>query len=139
MNPLYFRRAWIAAGIAGLLLVVYLSLAPDSVDAGRMGQVKVGHFIAYGWLMLWFSQLHEGWRPRLLAALAFVLLGIALEYGQLVTGYRTFAYADMRDNALGVLTGAVLAFTPLGNTLGRVDNYLAVRRARLAPSGRSAS
>jgi len=33
---------------------------------------------------------------------------VALEYAQGLTGYRTFAYSDMRDNAFGVLVGWIV-------------------------------
>ena len=70
-----------------------------------MGEVKVGHFLAYAWLMFWYSQLYERLRTRALIALGFVLMGVALEYLQGLTPHRTFGYADMRDNAIGVAAG----------------------------------
>ena len=124
------RRAWQAAGFLFIALVAWLSLTPQPVDAGRLGSVKIGHFVAYGWLMLWFSQLHAAARARIALAAGFALLGVALEYAQSLTGYRSFAYADMRDNALGVLAGAGLAFTPLGRTLAALEARLARRGAR---------
>ncbi len=123
-----FRRFWLAAGFAFVALVVYLSLKPDPVDTGRVAGVKTGHFIAYAWLMWWFAQIHLARRARLGTALALVALGIALEYAQGMTAYRTFAISDMRDNGLGVLAGWVLAKTPLGHTLKWIeDSYLRVR------------
>lgn len=122
------RRGWRAAGFAFIALVAWLSLTPQPVDAGRLGEVKIGHFVAYGWLMLWFSQLHASALARIAMAAGFIVLGVALEYAQSLTGYRSFAYADMRDNALGVFMGAALAFTPLGRVLSTLE-------ARLAPPG----
>lgn len=49
------RALWLGMGWAFVVLVIYLSLNPDPIDAGRVEGVKVGHFIAYGWLMLWFA------------------------------------------------------------------------------------
>lgn len=130
MRPLRYRPWWTAVGFATVALVVYLSLTPDPVDAGRMGEVKTGHFIAYGWLGLWFFQLCRSAGSRIAAALSLVVLGVALEYAQLLTGYRTFAFVDMRDNALGVIAGAALAFTPLGRMIAIMDEHLARRIAR---------
>ena len=43
-------------GWAFVVLVVYLSLNTEPVDVGRVEEVKAGHFIAYGWLVLWFAR-----------------------------------------------------------------------------------
>jgi len=111
------RRFWIACGLAFVALVIYLSLTPHPIDAGRIEDVKVGHFLAYAWLMWWFGQIY-GYRPiRGLTAIALIGLGVMLEYAQGLTGYRTFAYSDMRDNALGVLMGWIIAATPFGRSL----------------------
>lgn len=130
MRPAACRRGWQAAGFAFIALVTWLSLTPQPVDAGRLGEVKIGHFLAYGWLMLWFSQLDASVRARIRLAAGLMLLGVALEYAQSLTGYRSFAYADMRDNALGVLLGGALAFTPLGRTLAMLEARFARRGRR---------
>jgi len=97
--------------------VIYLSLIPNPVDTGRIEDVKTGHFIAYAWLMWWFGQIYTARPTRIATAFALILLGVALEYAQGLTGYRTFAYSDMRDNALGVLMGWIIAATPFGRSL----------------------
>lgn len=64
--------------------------------------------MAYAWLMWWFGQIYAHRPARLLTAIALVGMGVALEYAQGLTGYRTFAYSDMRDNAFGVLVGWII-------------------------------
>jgi hypothetical protein len=127
MTPLRFLPAWLGVGAALVALVAYLSLSPDPFDAGRFNGVKVGHFIAYGTLMLWFSQIFRSTPGRMAVGLSLVLLGVVLEYLQGAIGYRTFAYSDMRDNTLGVIAGLGLAYMGLGGMLGRVDGWLARR------------
>jgi len=122
------RSYWLGAGFGFIALVIYLSLNTDHIDAGRVEDVKVGHFIAYGWLMLWFAQLFPAQRQRLVIALGFVALGIALEYAQGMTGYRSFAYSDMRDNGIGVLAGWVIALTPLGRAMPALEAHYGRRR-----------
>jgi Na+-transporting NADH:ubiquinone oxidoreductase subunit NqrE len=68
---------------------------------------------------LWFAQVWRGVRERLAVALGLCALGIALEYVQRATGYRTFSYSDMVDDAIGVGIGWLLAVTPLGSVLER--------------------
>lgn len=103
------RPLWLAIGWALMLLVIYLSLipAPPSIP-GEEGD-KIGHVLAYATLMMWFSQLYAGLPRRLLLALAFVALGIALEFVQRETGYRTFEIADMVADSVGVAVGWLVA------------------------------
>ena len=128
-----FAKLWSRCGVAFVLLVVYLSLAPHAPDVGRMHDVKVGHFLAYGWLMFWFCQIHRSLGRRVSIALALVLMGVALEYAQRMTGYRSFAYGDMVDNALGVAAGLALGLTPLNRMLLAVE-AIYLRRAAASSS-----
>jgi VanZ family protein len=119
------RHAWLILGAGFVLLVVWLSLTPDPLDAPRVAEVKSGHFLAYAWLMLWFAQLVRAPRARLALALGLVALGVGLEFAQALTPHRTFAYADMRDDAIGVIVGWLCALSPLGRILPAIDRTLA--------------
>jgi len=58
-----------------------------------------------------FCLIHDQWRRRLGHAAGFIAMGIALEFLQGMTGYRTFDVLDMAANAAGVLfvlAGALL-------------------------------
>ena len=123
-EELRYYPAWLAVGLGLVALVVYLSLTPDPIDAGQVGDISVGHFLAYGVLMLWFAQLFPGWPARLAVAGAFTLMGVGLEYVQGLTSYRSFDYADMRDNAIGVAIGLAMASTPLGRALARIERWM---------------
>ena len=125
-----FRALWLCVGWSFVVLVVYLSLTPEPVDIGRIEEVKVGHFLAYGWLMLWFSQIYRSLSVRAAWAIGLALMGVALEYAQGMTGYRSFAYADMRDNALGAGMGLALSWTPLGSILAAVETRVGKIRFR---------
>ena len=108
------RKAWIACGYAFIVLVIYLSLTPSPIVAPDVDGFKSGHIVAYAWLTLWFAQVYQRVRTRLGFAFAFVLMGVALEYLQGMTSYRTFAYSDMVDNAIGVSIGLAFSATRLG-------------------------
>ena len=116
-----YRPLWLAVGFGLVAVVIYLSLAAEAPDPGRIEGVKSGHVTAYFVLMLWFSQIFRAWWQRLLIGVALTLMGIGLEYAQGMTAHRTFAYTDMWDNALGVALGLAAAFTPLGTALGKVE------------------
>jgi VanZ family protein len=66
---------------------------------------KLGHFAAYGLLMSVFCLSYDQWRTRLGYAAGFIAMGIALEFLQGLTDYRTFDPLDMLANAAGVLLG----------------------------------
>ena len=85
--------------------IVWLSLtsSPPKIDIEEGD--KLGHLASYGTLMFWFSQLYMGKGTRALYAVGFAAMGVALEFAQGVTGYRSFDLADMLANALGVLCG----------------------------------
>jgi len=50
-----------------------------------------------------FCLSYDQWRARLTYATGFIAMGIALEFAQGTTGYRTFDVLDMAANAAGVL------------------------------------
>ena len=66
---------------------------------------KVGHVLAYGLLMFVFCRIYDQWRTRAAYAAGFIAMGIALEFLQRLTGYRTFDVFDMVANAIGVFLG----------------------------------
>jgi hypothetical protein len=122
--PLRFRRLWIICGFGFVLLVVYLSLTPDPPDLGAPEGLKIGHLVAYGWLMIWFGQIYRTTGRRLLMATAFCALGIALEYLQGLTDYRGFEYSDMLINSTSVALGLVMSYTPLQNCLRALETLI---------------
>jgi VanZ family protein len=108
---------WIACGAGFVAYVVYQSVTPDPIRAPSVDDFKTGHILAYAWLMLWFAQVARKAAVRLATAALLCALGVALEYAQLATGYRHFAYSDMIDDAIGVGTGLALAWTRAGGLL----------------------
>ena len=99
------RKAGIAAGWAWAAAIVWLSLTPSPPEVDIQHGDKVGHFVAYGWLMFWFAQFYQEQKSRIAHALIFIALGVGLEYVQGELGYRTYDVFDMYANALGVLLG----------------------------------
>ena len=125
--PLKFHKAWIAIGLGFVVLVIYLSLTPNPPDLGAPEGMKIGHVLAYGWLMLWFAQIFRSISTRLWLAAIFIALGIALEYMQGLTDYRGFEYSDMLINAAGVVLGLLLGQSALQNGLAVIETVLMKR------------
>ncbi len=107
------------------MLVIVASLVPNPPHVGNFaGSDKLEHFAAYMAVTFWFGQIYTRHRARVMMALAFVILGISMEYLQRLTGYRTFEYADMAANAAGVLCALLLVRTPLSRSLATVERAL---------------
>lgn len=97
------RNVWLSLGWGLVLVVVYLSLTPKppSGDMVYFGD-KIGHFLAYASLMGWWSQLDS---RHCSLALLFVLMGLALEIAQSLSGFREGDVFDMAANSMGVGLG----------------------------------
>jgi VanZ family protein len=111
------RSFWLFIGCMLVLIVIYLSLAPVPTQPNVTQSDKFLHVLAYAALMSWFANLYIRSPSRVRFAVGFVALGIALEFVQRWTGYRTFEVADMVANATGVAVGWLCA-PP------RIPNYL---------------
>lgn len=111
-------------GYGLILLVIYLSLTPFQPDIPIEYGDKLGHGMAYTTLMVWFAWLYPDLRTRLVYAAGFLALGIALEFAQGLTEYRTFELADMAADAGGVALGWIAALPPLPNLLVLMERRL---------------
>jgi len=111
------RKLWLIVGWLLVLLVIFLSLAPVSIEVPVDEGDKFGHVAAYAALMFWFANLFETLNRRSMLATGFVVLGIALEFVQGWTDYRTFELVDMAADAFGVAVGWALAPPRLPNFL----------------------
>jgi VanZ family protein len=118
------RRAWLFLGWGMVVVVVVSSLIPLDIDL-QEGRDKVAHFISYGSMTFWFAMLFEGRGRQLAVALAFAAMGVAVEFLQAMTDYRTFDVGDMIANGIGAALGFGLVRTPLGKALDWTERLLA--------------
>src|SRR5688572_4816947 len=96
-RSMWLSSAWLLVGV-----VVYLSLVRLDIDMPAEGGDKVGHVLAYATLSFWFMQVYVTSAARVRIAVMLVALGIVMEILQGFTGYRTYDYADMVANTIGV-------------------------------------
>jgi len=87
------------------------SLLPASsptLQAMIYGDDKLEHFAAYA-VLAFLPSLHE--RPKLLVwvVAAVVVMGVGLEFGQLLSDGRRFEVEDMIADSYGVLAGIIVA------------------------------
>ena len=128
------RRVWLLGGIGILLMLWVLSLIPQPPTFGVRNEDKFFHVIAYGGTMWWWGQYWPRLRHRFQLAIVFTLMGVAIEFVQGWTGWRTFDTHDMIANGIGVLLGWVVVQTPAGSPLARLT--AAAQRRAQGKSGR---
>ena len=111
------RSVWLALGLLGVLLLIAGSLHPAPPQpVSAPGSDKLGHFLAYGGLLLWFGQL--GRRYRWPAAIGLFVLGVTLEGLQGLIDQRHASFADVLANTAGIAT-ALLALRLGADHFGR--------------------
>jgi VanZ family protein len=122
-------RLWRALGWIMVVAIVAVTLAPPPEILRELDfNDKLGHFATYSVVMLWFAQLYASRQTKIWHGVFFVALGIGLEFCQGALGYRSFEYADMVANTLGVGAGALLAATDRFSFLFPLDRALAAAR-----------
>jgi VanZ family protein len=130
LKKLRFTNVWLTIGFLLVGLVICASLMPNPPELTHMqGGDKLEHGAAYFILTFWFGQIYARNRVRWTIGITFIFLGVAMEYLQRMTGYRTFEYADMAANTVGVLCALLAAQTPLARGLAVVEKHL-LRLAR---------
>ena len=110
LSPVLLRRFWIAVGWFGVALLIYLSLTPQPPEIPVEQGDKIGHILAYATLTYWWAQLLVTTRRRCWLAAALLALGVAIEYVQGWTGWRSFDYYDMLADAVGIALGWAIAW-----------------------------
>ena len=91
-------------------LVIVFSLLPGSSPPLRaMFHIndKLEHIAAYA-ALTFLPSLHEKPRALVRIGLAMMAMGVALEFGQLLSEGREFEVADMLADGLGLLAGMVI-------------------------------
>ena len=125
MQDLKYKKLWLSIGWALIALIWYLSLTPDPMpDMGMDNSDKLGHFLAYGVLMGWFAQIYINARLRIVLVIVFIMMGVLIEYVQGMTDYRSFQYADMLADGLGVMLAFVITQGPLSHMLKKFESKL---------------
>ena len=114
MDPSRARHLVRVLWLLAIVVVGVASLLPgDSLPMQALDRLEISdkleHFAAYAVLAL-LPALHERRRIVVAAALGAALLGVALEYGQLYTGWRDFEIGDMAADVAGVLFGLAVGF-----------------------------
>ncbi len=109
MHILKSRRLRLFIGWLLVGGVIFLSLIPGTPHPARVINDKLGHIIAYCLLMAWFAVIYSKKHIRAVFAFGFISMGAALEFIQPIVGGRTFEFADMLANGMGIAIGWIFA------------------------------
>lgn len=103
---LTFKHAFVFTLLVVLISITYLSLSPQPKMVASND--KVGHFIAYGTLMMNLGILFANDNKKLMfsAVFAFIYGGL-MEFGQYFVPGRSVSGLDLLANTGGVLIGYV--------------------------------
>jgi VanZ family protein len=109
--------------IFGWALCIFLSLTPAvPIPADVPDGDKIGHLLAYGLLSVWAVMIFRSRRAWSYSAVALIALGIAMEFAQgALTTYRMEDPYDAMADAIGVLLGLCVAFTPATEWLVKME------------------
>lgn len=124
---------WRLAGWGLVILAVYLSLGPTAaVEKTWVFPIpyhdKLGHFLAYCTLMIWFSGVHRR-EHDLLVAQYLLLLGLLMELAQGSLAHRSADLGDLLANTAGIITGLLLSRAGLGRWAYWVERRLGLQHA----------
>jgi len=122
--PLTHVPAWLAASVLLVTAVMVVSLVPGESGPAIGNLDKLGHFLAYAVLALWFGGLlARRWYWGM--AIGLALLGIGLEVLQdLVALNRTGDPNDVAANLAGMGAGLALTWWRTGGWALRMEAWL---------------
>ncbi len=126
-KPFYYHQLWFVLGWSLVIFIVVGSLIPAPDDLNITGYDKANHLLIYALLMGWFAQLITRREIQLVYMLAFIFMGIALEFLQVQTGYRSFEIGDMAANGAGVFVGWMFSVTMMSGWLLKLDHLISAK------------
>ncbi len=127
-QPLRFFNFWWLLGAAMWIFIIYSSLTPHLVNLSGQFSDKILHFSGYFAVTAWFAQLYLRSSIRLRQLIIFTMMGVLLEFAQLLVNERSFEWADMLANCSGVLIAGLLMRSQLEELLLASERHIFTRR-----------
>jgi VanZ family protein len=123
---LYFRTIWLSLGWIMLSIVWVISLIPVPepliIEVNHID--KLEHFVAYFFLMSWFSQIYKKESTRNNYAIGLIIMGIVIEVLQGMGKIRMFDPFDMVANTAGIFVAWYFIKDDLANILLRFERWI---------------
>ncbi|PIK13998.1 VanZ family protein [Halobacteriovorax sp. JY17] len=127
MKELKLQKIWLFIGLSYIAGIFYLCLrrsAPSTPPFEHFD--KILHFSAYFFLMSYFTLILKKSSYKKVFIL-FVIMGILIEFLQLMTGYRSFELLDILANTTGLIVGLFTFGKYLSNILVHIENILKLK------------
>jgi len=105
MTQLRLIKLWHLLGAAMVVFIIVMTLTPNPMPMPGKWTDKLFHFAGYFGVMAWYAQFIK---YRLMTVILLVGLGVSLEFAQIMVNTRSFEWADMSANILGVLLAAMI-------------------------------
>ncbi len=105
-----------------VLFIMYAALAPHLIlpMSGQWSD-KIYHFSGYFGVMAWYAQFVT---QRVKTVFLLIVLGMSLEFAQMLVNTRSFEWADMLMNVSGVVIAALLVRGVLAKLLCGFERLL---------------
>lgn len=123
-QPLRLFRFWWLVGAAMWAFIIYASLTTHPIGLPGRFSDKVLHFSGYFGVTAWYAQLYLRSTVRKRQLFGFVVVGVLLEFAQLLVNERSFEWADMLANASGVVVAGLLMRSRLERLLLATERCL---------------
>ncbi len=129
MKKLKLQKLWLLIGLIYIVVIFYLCLRRSTGTTPSFAHLdKIIHFSAYFIMMSYFAQILKKSSYKK-AFIAFLLMGVLIEFLQLMTGYRSFELLDMVANTSGLLMGWLIFGNYFSNILLFVEKLLNFKNA----------
>lgn len=127
MRQLRFLKFWLSIGWIFVGLVILFSLIPSPPTTLEFkGADKLLHLFTYMAIMLWFGLIYLPGKRYQFLGIAFIIMGVMLEFTQGLIGYRSLEYFDMIANSFGVFLGWLIVRTPISSALLHLESRLGI-------------
>lgn len=116
-QDLRWFNLWWLIGAAMWVYILYATLTPHPTAVPGHFSDKFLHFSGYFGVTAWFAQLYQQSSFRRKKLVVFAMMGVILEFAQLLVNERSFEWADMLANCSGVIVAGALFHGRLGQVL----------------------
>lgn len=127
-GQLRWFRWWLAVGLFGCGMLLYLSLIPSPPQPEVAHFDKLEHLLAYIVLGAWFAAILPRHHGRVFVGLA--VLGGLIELLQGMTDYRSGDALDMVADVVGIVVGILAARAGMMRWVYRFDEHVLPDRNR---------
>ncbi len=119
---LHYTSLWRSLGFAWLFMITVLSVVRIDQPLDFDNADKWLHWVTWMVMMIWFG---SAWPNAAKRCFMFLLAcGAALELIQGLLPWRFMDYYDLMANLAGLISGALLLFTPLRLVIPWIDHVL---------------